>query len=133
MSPEVEQALIDASAGMVGNPISWKRLPANARQLFRALKGNPSFSEKQRFYLSRWWFGVTDEQVKSINDACPPAFQFEPRRDAQGNGYLCADILTDAIDNGFLKALRPLVEDLDLHYRLPEDWPQEEEQPADTK
>lgn len=130
MTQEQIETLIELSAPLVDSPLPWSQLSAEQREAFRWLMPEPGvgFDEDQRFYLNRWWLPVTPEQVGELNSLMPPNSRVAPRLDGDGNQWLCADLLSDAADDGRLAALWPILSELPLTYRTPEMWPVEDDE-----
>lgn len=123
MTPEIIQALIDASAPLVANPLPWSELSPEQQGVFRALMPQPSFTPDQREWLSLWWLPVTQEQVDGYNALLPANTRLAPREDIHGNLFLSVDVLSDVLDNGRLSVLATVLDDLPLTYKATEEWP----------
>lgn len=125
LSQEQIDAMIALSAPLVENPLPWSSLSEEQKGMFLLLMPQPEagFNEVQRFYLSLWWLPVTSEQLDEVNTLCPPNTAIAPRLDAEGNRYIGADLLSDALFGGRLSALEPLLTTLPLTYRQAETWP----------
>jgi hypothetical protein len=109
------------------NPASFAQLPQEWQDyLTVAMRGNPSFSEKQLHWFRIWWLPVTQEQIDELNELCPENMRITGRLALDGKLYIGAYLLTDAADGGQLAPLRPILENLILTWREPEDWPQPE-------
>lgn len=117
--------MVALSAPLVENPQPWSALTEEQRGMFLLLMPQPGqgFLPVQRFYLSLWWLPVSEEQLVVANTLCPPNTAIAPRLDAEGNRYIGADLLSDALFGGRLSALEPLLTTLPLTYRPPETWP----------
>jgi hypothetical protein len=126
MTEQQQAELIKAAAPLVENPTAWRDLGDEARGLFMLLFPRPSFTEEQRFWLSRWWLPVDDETIAALNEAAPRNTSIHASTDLAGDRFVSADLLSDAIDGRRLSALLPILETLPLHYRPPEAWPQPE-------
>jgi hypothetical protein len=124
MTPEQQQALIDASAPLVENPTSWNDLPEEAKQLFLLLLPEPSFTEAQSYWIRFWWLPVTQETLEQLNALAPANTLLTGREDSDGNLWVSCDLLTDAFNDGRLAAMYPILATLPITYKT--DWPQAE-------
>lgn len=122
MTAEQINLVVSFSAPLVDNPLPWSSLSPEQQDAFRLLMPAPSFDADQRFYLSLWWLPVTPEQLDQLNALTPPHMVIQAR-EAEGQLYIGADLLSDALDGRRLSALLPILETLPLNYRPPETWP----------
>lgn len=90
----------------------------------------PSFQPIQREYLSRWWLLINDSQLTEINSLCPNDTLLTARTQTGGIKYVCADLLSDALNGGRLSELLPVLRALTLTHFLPAEWPDEEGNPG---
>jgi hypothetical protein len=123
MTEEQQQLLIEASAPLLINPQPWVELSQELKELFYLLFPRPSFSDEQRYWLQFWWLPVTNEIVDQLNALCPPMTQVSTRVDVEGNQFIPASLLSDAVDGRRLSMLLPILQLLPLAYKAEEDWP----------
>jgi hypothetical protein len=123
MTSEQIAAIVSVGDAIRANPRPWSQLTSQETAvLTAALLPPPPFDEMQRAYFARWWLACTQEQLAALNAACPPCTVITGRaKDAAL--YVCSDILSDALQDGPLAALLPILETLTLTYILPEEWP----------
>ena len=126
MTEQQQAALMKAAAPLVETPTAWKDLGDEMRGLFMLLFPQPSFTPEQRFWVSRWWLPVTDEQLAALNEAAPSNTRIAAATALDGKQYVSCDLLSDAINGRRLAALLPILEALPLHYLPPEAWPEPE-------
>jgi hypothetical protein len=125
MTPEQQAAVIAVGDAIRANPRSWSALSDYERAVLTgALMPNPSFHEAQTAYLARWWMPISDEQVAALNAAMPTHRQVAPRAGADGLKYVCADLLSDSLNNGPIAAALPILSELVLTYCLDSHWPE---------
>jgi len=109
------------------NPASFAQLPQEWQDyLTVAMRGNPSFSDEQLHWFSRWWLPTSEEQIEQLNDLCPTNMKIAGRMGLDDTLYIGAYLLTDAAGGGLLAPLRTVLETLTLIWKEPEDWPQPE-------
>lgn len=131
MTPEQLTAIVAVGDSIRANPVSWDALAAPARAtLEAALMPEPSFVPLQRDYLSRWWLPVTAPQLAALNAACPADTVLIGRPQTGGQLYVCADLLSDALQGGRLAGLLPVLRTLTLTHFLPAEWPNEDGSPG---
>lgn len=128
MTAEQIDAIVSASAPLVESPLPWSDFSPEQQDVFRLLMPQPSFDSDQRFYLSLWWLPVSAEEIEGLNSLCPPGTAIVGREDGEGGLWVCADLLSDALDGRRLSALLPILETLPLTYRPPEMWPEPKEE-----
>lgn len=122
MTAEQINLIVTLSAPLVGNPLPWEGLSPEQKGAFQLLMPSPSFDADQRFYLSLWWFPVAPEQLDQLNALTPPHMVIQAR-EAEGQLWIGADLLSDALDGRRLAAILPILETLPLTYRPAETWP----------
>lgn len=122
MTLDTEQ-LIALSAPLVETPLPWSALSYDQREAFRTLMPRPSFTAEQRTWLALWWLPVDETVLQDLNTLAPVNTRFTSRPDLDGQHYVSADLLSDALDGGRLAALLPILSALPLTYRTAEDWP----------
>lgn len=115
--------MVELSAPLVADPLPWTALSDAQQEAFRLLMPRPSFGEMQRLYLSLWWLPVDQPLLDVLNDLMPPNNVLAAREDDSGGLWLCADLLSDALDDGRLAALLTTLETMPLTYRTAEAWP----------
>jgi hypothetical protein len=123
MTPEQQQALIEASAPLVENPTPWRDLPSELKDLFLLLMPEPTFSAAQSYWIRFWWLPVDEQIVDALNALAPPNNVLMGRADVNGDLWLSCDLLTDSIGNGRLFAMFDILETLPITYKAEEDWP----------
>jgi len=127
MTTEQLTAIGDA---LRSQPANWSQLPADMQaamtEYFRPLP----FPADRREWLSKWVLGpVSDSQkaeIETLYGNRKPLTNWEGRRDADGNRWYGADLLTDALDNRRLAVLLPVLETLTLRYAEEIAWPEVE-------
>lgn len=122
MTAEKINLVVSLSAPLVADPLSWSSLSPEQQDAFRLLMPSPSFDAEQRFYLSLWWLPISVEQLDQLNALTPPRMVIQAR-EAEGQLYIGADLLSDALDGRRLSALLPILETLPITYRPAETWP----------
>ena len=107
------------------NPASFAQLPQDWQDyLTVAMRGNPSFSPEQEHWFTRWWLPVSEEQIDQLNELAPPNYRISARIAEDDLLYVGAYLLTDAVDGGPFAPMRPILENLILTWKEPDDWPQ---------
>ena len=123
-----EQIAIMTAIGdaLRAQPMSWNEIPQETKDVVIGLMnpGITGFTPEQRTFLNWWWMKVDAARLAQINSAMPPNTVCEPRIDGDGDGFISADLFSDAVlPDSRLEAVLPMLLDLTLRY-LPEDyWP----------
>lgn len=130
MSTEQLAPIIAVGDFLRANPHSWDGLtPEQQATLKTGLMPDGPFLPVQRELLSRWWLPVDEADLEALNAACPPDTQLTGRAQTGGQLYVCADLLSDALDGKRLAGCLSLLQSKTLTYFLSEEWPQEESEP----
>lgn len=94
------------------------------------LMPSPVFSEVQRGFVQRWFLEVTADQASDLESLWPSGSQYPPR-EHDGRLLLSIDLLSDALDDGRLSAMLPILITCPLIRVFPEDWPASPEEPIE--
>lgn len=114
--------IVAAGESLEANPRAWSELSANEQTVLRAIMPQPSFTPLQRAWMATWWMACTAEQVAELN-ATTDGMRIEPREDVNGNLFVGADLLSDALDNRTISECLPILEQMTLHRKADSDWP----------
>lgn len=130
MTPEQQQIMYSIGDALRAQPMSWNQIPEGTKQTVIGLMqpGATGFTAEQRTFLDWWWMKVDQARLAQINAKMPQNTICDPRVDAQGDGYLSADLFSDAIlPDARLQEVLPLLLDLTLRYLPADYWPVNEE------
>lgn len=116
LTQEQMDLMVELSAPLVENPLSWLGLSPNQQNAFRFLMPDPSFDDTQRHYLGLWMLEISPEQLDDANALMPPNSVIFPRVAEDERLFVGADLLSDALDGRRLSALLPILETLPLTY-----------------
>jgi hypothetical protein len=125
MTPEEIAMIVAVGDSLRANPVSWNEIDEQQKNIvIEIMRPRPNFDAQQRSFLDRWWLLVNDEQLAEINESLPPHTVCAARLDGEGKKWLCADLFTDAVDEGSrLYSVLPMLLNLTLHYHEDEYWP----------
>lgn len=107
---------------LVTTPRPWVDLDVEEKGEFQVKMPKRSFTDDERAYMHKWWLAVTYKQVEELN-ALATDRHIAPRADVNGDLFICADILSDALDNGRLKDCMEILSSLTIVRKQDADWP----------
>lgn len=126
MSPEQQASLIAAGDYMRANPLPWEDYPKWVTDIAVSLlmPGPNGFIPEQSAYLKLWNLQVTSEQLSGLNSKIPLKFNtiITARQGIDGNLYISADLLSDAILNRRLSFLFDDLKSLPMYYLTENDF-----------
>lgn len=126
MTEEQQQIMFAIGDALRANPMTWNEIPAETKDTVIALMqpGVTGFTPEQRTFLNWWWMKVDSVRLSQINASMPPHTVCAPRIDGVGDGFISADLFSDAVlPDSRLYDVLPLLLDLTLRYLPPEYWP----------
>lgn len=125
MTPEEQQLVESVGDAIRTNPRPWNDLTSTEQAVLQAalMPGVDGFTDEQRAYLGRWWLQCTQADVDAVNALIPPPENtvITARTGLDGNLYLSADLLSDALQGKALSHTLDILKTLVLRYQ-PE-WP----------
>lgn len=130
MTPEQQAIMFAIGDALRAQPMSWNEIPEETKSVVIGLMqpGATGFTPEQRTFLDWWWMKVDEARLSQINANMPPHNIVSPRIDGQGDGFICADLFSDAVlPDSRLASVLPLLLDLTLQYLPPDYWPTETE------
>jgi len=105
---------------------TYAQLDTDSRDSIRAFLRSRPFTSEAREYYRLCWLQVTQAQVDSINALMPTNHRCAAR-DLNGQLLINVDLISDAIDGGWLSAIKDILETLTWQYVNPWEWPQTDE------
>lgn len=126
MTPEQQAIMFAIGDALRAQPMSWNQIPEDTKQTVIALMqpAATGFTPEQATFLNWWWMKVDAVRLAQINSSLPPHTVCEPRIDDVGDGFISADLFSDAVlPDSRLEPILPQLLDLTLQYLPPSYWP----------